>query len=254
MRKQIAAANWKMNLTYQQAQQLLDEVISGNITLAPHQEAIFAVPFPYLMMAAEKVKGLENYFIAAQNCYSKKSGAYTGEVSVEMLQSIGIQHCVLGHSERREYFNESNQMLADKVNICLQNGITPIFCCGEPLSVREENRQNEFVEKQLQESLFHLSGADLKKIIIAYEPIWAIGTGKTATTEQAQEIQAYLRSVIAKQYGEAVAQDIPILYGGSVKANNAAELFGQADVDGGLVGGASLVASDFKQIIEALKK
>ena len=252
MRKQIAAANWKMNLTYQQAQQLLEDLISGKSDLSDHQQAIFSVPFPYLIMAAEKVKGIKNYFISAQNCSDKKSGAYTGEVSVEMLKSIGIEHCLVGHSERREYYNEDNQLLADKVNICLQNNITPIFCCGEPLPVREANGQNEFVEKQLEESLFHLSSDELKKVVIAYEPIWAIGTGKTASTEQAQEIHAYLRSVIAKKYGQEVADEISILYGGSVKAANAKELFSSADVDGGLVGGASLVAKEFIQIIEAL--
>lgn len=254
MRKQIAAANWKMNLTYQQAENLLDYILDEKIELGPDQQVIFAVPFPYLIMANSEVASTNNYFVAAQNCYDKKSGAYTGEISAEMLQSLGIQYCVLGHSERREYFNESNKMLADKVNICLQHQIIPIFCCGEPLPIREENNQNEYVEKQLQESLFHLSGEELSKIVIAYEPIWAIGTGKTATTEQAQEMHQYLRSVIAKKYGQQVADSVPILYGGSVKANNAAELFASPDVDGGLVGGASLVGSDFIQIIQALKQ
>lgn len=252
MRKQIAAANWKMNLTYEEGHQLLDNILNAQVALADHQEAIFGVPFPYLTMAEGKVKA-KNYFVAAQNCYNKKAGAYTGEVSVDMLASINIKHCIIGHSERREYFNESNQMLAEKLDLLLAAAITPIFCCGEPLEIREAGTQNEFVEKQLRESLFHLSAEDLKKIIIAYEPIWAIGTGKTATTEQAQEIHAYLRSVLAKQYGEAVANEIPILYGGSVKANNAKELFSCADVDGGLVGGASLVAGDFVEIIKALQ-
>jgi len=254
MRKQIAAANWKMNLTYQQAEKLLDDVLSAKIGLTFDQLAIFAVPFPYLIMANSAVANQENYFIAAQNCYDKKSGAYTGEVSVEMLDSVGIKYCVIGHSERREYFGESNSVLAEKVNICLQHGITPIFCCGEPLPIREKEGQNAYVEVQLQESLFHLSADDLQKIIIAYEPIWAIGTGKTASTEQAQEMHSHLRSVLAAKYGAEVADEISILYGGSVKANNAAELFGSPDVDGGLVGGASLVASDFIKIIQALKK
>jgi len=252
MRKQIAAANWKMNLTYQQGQELLDRILAENIEVKENHEVFFGVPFPYLIMAQEKVSNRKNYYISAQNCYNKKSGAYTGEVSVEMLGSINIKHCIIGHSERREYFAESNLMLAEKLDLLLGAGMTPVFCCGEPLSIREAGTQNEFVEKQLQESLFHLSAEDLKKVVIAYEPIWAIGTGKTATTEQAQEIHAYLRSVLAKKYGEEVANEIPILYGGSVKANNAKELFSCPDVDGGLVGGASLVAEDFVEIIKAL--
>ena len=240
-----------MNLTYLQGQQLLDEILKAEIESKDNHEVIFAVPFPYLIMANEKVMNLKNYFAAAQNCSNQKSGAYTGEVSVEMLNSINIKHCIIGHSERREYFGESNLMLSEKLDLLLGAGITPIFCCGEPLAIRDAGTQNEYVEKQLRESLFHLSAADLKKVVIAYEPIWAIGTGKTATTEQAQEIHAYLRSVLAKQYGK-VANEIPILYGGSVKANNAKELFACPDVDGGLVGGASLVALDFIEIIKAL--
>ena len=254
MRKQIAAANWKMNLTYQQGEKLLDEILQAKIQLKDHQQVIFAVPFPYLIMAMSGVADDEGYIISAQNCSDKKNGAYTGEVSAEMLQSIGIKYCVIGHSERREYFLENNKALGEKVNICLQHEITPIFCCGEPLRIREENNQNQFVQQQLQESLFHLSPEQIKTLIIAYEPIWAIGTGKTATTEQAQEMQKHLRSVLAGKYGENVADEIPILYGGSVKANNAAELFACPDVDGGLVGGASLVARDFIEIIKALKK
>lgn len=254
MRKQIAAANWKMNLTYQQGEKLLDDIFQEKIELDFHQHVIFAVPFPYLIMATSSVADEMNYAIAAQNCSDKKSGAFTGEVSAEMLQSIGIQYCVLGHSERREYFLENNRLLAAKVDICLQNEITPIFCCGESLKIREENNQNQFVQQQLEESLFHLTPDQIKTIIIAYEPIWAIGTGKTATTEQAQEMHKHLRSVLAGKYGNDVANEIPILYGGSVKANNADELFACPDVDGGLVGGASLVAGDFIQIIKALKK
>jgi triosephosphate isomerase len=253
MRKQIAAANWKMNCTYQQAESLLDDILNNQIALKKHQQVIFAVPFPYLIMANSEVAEEENYFVAAQNCYNKLSGAYTGEVSAEMLQSIGIHHCVVGHSERREYFSESNVMLAEKVNICLENEITPIFCCGESLHIREAGNQNDFVESQLKESLFHLSEVDIQRLVIAYEPIWAIGTGKTATTAQAQEMHAHLRSVLEKKYGSLVASNISILYGGSVKASNAAELFACSDVDGGLVGGASLIAADFISIIKSLK-
>lgn len=253
MRKQIAAANWKMNCTYQQGEELLDGILDAKIKLKEHQQVVFAVPFPYLIMAGSEVADEQNYFIAAQNCYNKKSGAYTGEVSAEMLHSIGIKYCVLGHSERREYFQESNKMLAEKLDLCLEYGITPIFCCGEPLNIREAGTQNSFVEVQLKESLFHLSDSAISKIVIAYEPIWAIGTGKTATSDQAQEMHAHLRSVLAKQYGPVLANTIPILYGGSVKANNAVEIFSRPDVDGGLVGGASLNATEFAAIIKALK-
>ncbi|OYZ00320.1 MAG: triose-phosphate isomerase [Sphingobacteriia bacterium 28-36-52] len=253
MRKQIAAANWKMNLTVQQGAQLIDDLLSKPHELKENQLAIFAVPAPYLMMAQEKLGNKNRVAVAAQNCYSKKSGAYTGEISVEMLNSIDVQYVVLGHSERREYFNESNQFLADKIDICLSNQITPIFCCGEPLQIREEGTQNAYVAAQLKESLFHLTSAQLINVVIAYEPIWAIGTGKTASSDQAQEMHAFIRAELAHVYGKETADQISILYGGSVKANNAVELFSQPDVDGGLVGGASLIADEFAAIINALK-
>ncbi|GAB2658454.1 triose-phosphate isomerase [Flavihumibacter cheonanensis] len=254
MRKQIAAANWKMNLTYQQGEKLLDEILHEKIELTHEQQVVFAVPFPYLIMAKSAVANEQYYFIAAQNCHHKKSGAYTGEIAAEMLHSMGIPFCVIGHSERREYFNESNQQLAAKLNLLLEQDIQPIFCCGEPLSVREAGEQNQYVEVQLKESLFHLDASQLKKVVIAYEPIWAIGTGKTASSDQAQEMHAHIRQVLSKQYGADVANEISILYGGSVKAANAEEIFSQPDVDGGLVGGASLVAAEFTAIIKALKK
>ena len=253
MRKQIAAANWKMNLTYQQGVSLLQTLVSAEISLKENHHAVFAVPFPYLEMAVDTVQHKKNYSVSAQNCSDKKSGAFTGEVSAEMLKSMDVPYCIIGHSERREYFGESNKVLAEKVNICLATGITPIFCCGEALQIREEGSQNSFVESQLRESLFHLSGQDLLKIVIAYEPIWAIGTGKTASTAQAQEMHAHIRTVLKKQFGESVAMGIPILYGGSVKANNAREIFASEDVDGGLVGGASLNAAEFTEIIKSLK-
>ena len=253
MRTQIAAANWKMNLTFQQGEKLLDDILAAEIKLKDHQKTIFAVPYPYLTMTRSEVADEKNYYASAQNCYHKKSGAYTGEVSVEMLHSLKIVYCVVGHSERREYFSETNAMLADKVNLCLEHFITPIFCCGEALAIREAGTQNDYVAQQLKESLFHLSAEQAKEIVIAYEPIWAIGTGKTATTAQAQEMHAHLRSILAGQYGDAIANQVPILYGGSVKANNAKELFSCPDVDGGLVGGASLVAADFIEIIRSLK-
>lgn len=252
MRKQIAAANWKMNLTLQQGEALLEAIMGLPHTLGANQQAIFAIPFPYLTMASQQLAGKTNVFVAAQNCYSKKSGAYTGEVSVEMLQSIGIGHVVIGHSERREYFGESNTMLAEKLSICLAYQIQPIFCCGEALAIREAGTQNAYVARQLEESLYHLSASEIAKVVIAYEPIWAIGTGKTASSDQAQEMHAFIRGQIAAKYGEQVADQISLLYGGSVKAANAVELFGQPDVDGGLVGGASLVAEEFVAIINAL--
>lgn len=253
MRKQIAAANWKMNLTVQQGEQLINDLLSKPHELNENQLAIFAVPAPYLMMAQEKLGNKNRVAVAAQNCYSKKSGAYTGEISVEMLNSIGVKYVVLGHSERREYFNESNQFLAEKIDICLSHQITPIFCCGEPLQIREEGTQNAYVAAQLKESLFHLTSAQLVNVVIAYEPIWAIGTGKTASSNQAQEMHAFIRAELAHVYGKETADQISILYGGSVKANNAVELFSQTDVDGGLVGGASLIADEFAAIINALK-
>jgi triosephosphate isomerase (TIM) len=253
MRKQIAAANWKMNLTHQQGEILLDDILRAGINLKDHQQVIFAVPFPYLTMTNSDVANNGNYYAAAQNCYHKKSGAFTGEVSAEMLHSLNIRFCVVGHSERREYFNETSTVLAEKINICLDNFLNPIFCCGESLAVREAGTQNDFVANQLHESLFHLPAEKISEIVIAYEPIWAIGTGKTATTAQAQEMHAHIRSVIAGKYDATLANEISILYGGSVKANNAGEIFVCPDVDGGLVGGASLVAADFIEIIKALK-
>lgn len=253
MRKQIAAANWKMNLTIEKATSLLEDILKENIVPAANAQVLFAVPFPYLTIANEKVKGRQGYAISAQNCSNKKSGAYTGEVSVEMLNSIGVNYCLVGHSERREYYGETNQMLAEKIDLCLEQNCTPVFCCGEALEIREKEAQNDFVRRQIEESLYHLSADQIQKIIIAYEPIWAIGTGKTASTEQAQQMHQYIRSVLAGKWGPEVADNISILYGGSVKAANAVELFNCPDVDGGLVGGASLVASEFIQIINALK-
>lgn len=253
MRKQIAAANWKMNKTYQDGKELLESIVNGIENLSSDQQVIFAVPFPYLMESNKSINNKQNVFVAAQNCHHKMSGAYTGEVSVDMLNSIGINFCIVGHSERREYFHESNAELAEKVDLCLSKSITPIFCCGEPLNIREEGIQNSFVEKQLNDSLFHLDADSVQKVVIAYEPIWAIGTGKTASADQAQEMHAHLRAVLAQKFGNQVADNISILYGGSVKGSNAKEIFSQPDVDGGLVGGASLISAEFLQIISALK-
>ncbi len=253
MRKQIAAANWKMNNTLEEGTKLLNEIIHSDVQVNDNQRVIFAVPFPYLVSAMQQLDNKANMYVSAQNCHNKTAGAYTGEVSVDMLSSINIQYCVLGHSERREYFSESNQQLAEKVDRCLSKGITPIFCCGEPIAIRDNDGQNDYVAVQLNESLFHLDGETIQKVVIAYEPIWAIGTGKTATAAQAQEMHAHIRTVLSTQFGEAVAANVSILYGGSVKGANANEIFSQPDVDGGLVGGASLIATEFIQIIKALK-
>jgi len=253
MRKQIAAANWKMNLTATEASQLLSELIAIPHSLKAHQQAIFAVPAIYIPLTLEKLANKPQLFVAAQNCHQKSNGAYTGEISAPMFASVGVKHIVLGHSERREYFAESDSLLAEKVNSVLAIDSTPIFCCGEPLAVRAADNQNEFVAAQLQNGLFHLSAVEIVKVVIAYEPIWAIGTGKTASSQQAQEIHAFIRSTLATKYGHEIAQEISILYGGSVKASNAKELFSQQDVDGGLVGGASLIATEFAAIINALK-
>ena len=254
MRKQIAAANWKMNLSWQKGEALLDAILAKDYQLTANRIAVFAVPFPYLHLAQQKLGGRQNVFVAAQNCSNKKSGAYTGEVSVEMLQSLNIPFCIIGHSERREYFNETNQQLAEKTDLLLEQNIIPIFCCGEPLQIREASTQNAYVAKQLEESLYHLAPEQVQKVVIAYEPIWAIGTGKTASKEQAEEMHAFIRGQLAQKYGQQVADAIPILYGGSVKANNAKEIFAEPDVDGGLVGGASLIADEFAVIINSLKQ
>jgi triosephosphate isomerase len=253
MRKKIAVANWKMNLTFEKGTALVEEILNQNIELKDNHQVIFGVPFPYLLPVKEQLKNAKNYFVAAQNCYFQKSGAYTGEVSVEILKSIYTDYVIIGHSERREYFNENHQMLAEKINLCIENNLKPIFCCGEPLTVRESGEQNNYVETQLKESLFHLSPEAITGFVIAYEPIWAIGTGKTASTSQAQEMHAHIRNVMANKYNNELAEGISILYGGSVKANNAKEIFSEKDVDGGLVGGASLVAAEFSEIIKALQ-
>jgi triosephosphate isomerase len=254
MRKQIAAANWKMNLSLLQAEELINALLQTNHSLNDNQVAVFAVPYPYILPVKQKLDGKKNVFVAAQNCSANNNGAYTGEVSAEMLQSIGLKYVIIGHSERREYNHESNEELARKVNIAMDHQLAPIFCCGESLPIREAGSQNSYVETQLKESLFHLSADQMKNFIIAYEPIWAIGTGKTASSDQAQEMHAHIRTVLASQYGKEVADTVSILYGGSVKAANAADIFGKPDVDGGLVGGASLVATEFAGILDSLKK
>lgn len=248
MRKQIAAGNWKMNLSFEEGQNLLTSLKSANRPDNVH--TILGVPAPYLKPLQDLCEN-DGLCVAAQNIHHEQKGAYTGETSVNMVKSIGVKYVIIGHSERREYQQESNELLKTKVNLALENGLTPIFCCGESLDIRKSGKQNTFVSKQLKESLFHLSADELSKLIIAYEPIWAIGTGETASPAQAQDMHHALRSYIAESYSQDVADGISILYGGSVKPANAKEIFGQADVDGGLVGGASLKAEDFTQIIHS---
>ena len=251
MAKKIVAGNWKMNKTFEEGLKLASEVINiANDEVSSDVTVVICPPFISLQSIGALTKG-SKVKLGAQNVYAKASGAYTGEVSVEMLKSVGVEYVILGHSERREYFNETNALVAEKVKIALNNGITPIFCCGESLQQREKNIHIDFISTQLKESLFDLSEQDFGKIVIAYEPIWAIGTGVTATSAQAQEIHAIIRDVIAKKYNSTVASNTSILYGGSAKPDNAKELFANKDVDGGLIGGASLKARDFIDIVKS---
>ncbi len=254
MRKKIVAGNWKMNKTADEAQALLSELVNllkEEASAAANVTVVLCPPSLYLTMAQQQVASVENVSVGAQNCHEKASGAYTGEISAPMLQSVGIEYVILGHSERRQYFSETNAQLAQKVNSALEHGLTPIFCCGESRDLRENGDYIGFVKNQLTNSLFHLAPESFNKVVIAYEPIWAIGTGLTASSAQAQDMHFELRRHIAGQYGDAVAQGISILYGGSANAQNAAELFAQTDVDGGLIGGASLKASDFITVVKA---
>jgi len=244
-RKNIAAGNWKMNTSVSEGVSIFNDISTNRID--NDALVIIAPPFTHLQSLIDQKK--DNVEVAAQNCHFENSGAFTGEISPEMLKNMGIKYVILGHSERREYFQESDALLAQKVNSALDNGLHVIFCCGEPLEVRKADGQNNFVAAQLKNGLFHLSEKQLANITIAYEPIWAIGTGETATSQQAQDMHAYLRSYIAENYSQEAANNISILYGGSVKPDNAKELFGQPDVDGGLVGGASLKSDSFTDII-----
>ena len=248
-RQQIAAGNWKMNKTYTEGRQLAKAIADGVGNI--ENLAILGVPATHLKAVSGIVKKVPNLEVAAQNCHQEESGAYTGEISVGMIKSVGAKYVILGHSERREYFNESHELLAAKVNTVLGKRLIPIFCCGEPLSIREAGTHVAHVKKQLEDSLFHLKTKDFRKVIIAYEPIWAIGTGVTASPAQAQDMHKEIRKLIANRYSANVADETTILYGGSVKPANAKELFSQPDVDGGLVGGASLKADDFLQIIDS---
>ncbi len=252
MRKKIVAGNWKMNKNLQEGVALATELNDILKAEKPNCDVVICTPFIHLATVSNiidhSVIGL-----GAENCADKASGAFTGEVSAEMVKSTGAEYVILGHSERREYYHETPEILKEKVDLALANGLKIIFCIGESLAQREANEQNAVVKAELEGSVFHLSAEDFSKIVIAYEPIWAIGTGKTATSDQAEEIHAYIRSIVAEKYGNEVAENTSILYGGSCKASNAPELFAKKDIDGGLIGGASLKAADFKGIIDAWK-
>lgn len=252
MRKKIVAGNWKMNMNLQEGIALAKELNEMLAADKPNCDVIICTPFIHLAPVAQLLD--ENIIgLGAENCADKEKGAYTGEVSAEMVKSTGAQYVILGHSERRGYYGETPEILKEKTLLALKNGLKVIFCIGESLEEREANKQNEVVKAELEGSVFNLTAEEFKNVVIAYEPIWAIGTGKTATSDQAEEIHAYIRSIIAEKYGEDVANETSILYGGSCKASNAPELFAKEDIDGGLIGGASLKAADFKGIIDAWK-
>ncbi len=250
MRKNIVAGNWKMNKTLQEGVALASEL--KELVVNPNCDVIIGTPFIHLATVAELLKG-SPIAVAAENCADHESGAYTGEVSAAMVASTGATYCIVGHSERRAYYGENYDILREKVRLALANNLRPIFCVGEVKEEREAGRQNEVVREQLEGSVFNLTAEEFGKLVIAYEPVWAIGTGLTATPEQAQEIHAYIRGLIAEKYGQEVADNCSILYGGSCNAKNADALFANPDIDGGLIGGASLKSADFTAIIAAFK-
>jgi triosephosphate isomerase (TIM) len=253
MRQKIVAGNWKMNKTLEEGSILASEIAGMvNDEVRNNATIIFCVPFPYLLPIKNLLGSNSRVAVGAQNCSEHEAGAYTGEVSAPMLKSMNIPYVILGHSERRQYFGEDAKLLAKKTDIALKHGLTPIFCCGEPLEVREANGHEKLVKQQVEESLFHLDGPALQKVVIAYEPVWAIGTGKTASSQQAQDMHKVIRDHIAAKYGKSIADTISILYGGSVNAANAKELFACPDVDGGLVGGASLKSREFTEVIKGI--
>ena len=253
MRKKIVAGNWKMNMNLQDGVALAKELNNVFTAEKPNCDVVICTPFIHLASVAQVLDG-SIIGLGAENCADKEKGAYTGEVSAEMVKSTGAQYVILGHSERRQFYNETAEQLKEKTLLALKNGLKVIFCIGETLEEREANKQNDIVKAELEGSVFNLSADEWKNIILAYEPIWAIGTGKTATSEQAEEMLAYIRSIVAEKYGKQAAEETSILYGGSCKASNASELFSKPDIDGGLIGGASLKAADFKGIIDAWKK
>ncbi|MFD2783859.1 triose-phosphate isomerase [Hymenobacter rubripertinctus] len=253
MRKNIVAGNWKMNTTLQDGQALISEIVHmvQDETTGPAVEVVVCPPFPFLPAIGKLLPEGGQFHLGAQNCHQKESGAFTGEVSAKMLQSVGCEYVILGHSERRQYFREDDELLSQKLKAALAAGLKPIFCVGETLEIREQDETFNFISKQLQDGLFHLSNEEFDQVTVAYEPIWAIGTGKTATSQQAQEVHAFIREQLARAYDAKAALNTSILYGGSCNAQNARELFSQPDVDGGLIGGAALKSRDFTDIIKS---
>ena len=249
MRKKIVAANWKMNKTLQEAQTLVKKILLG-VNNNDVQKIIFP-PTPYITELDHLLKENSSFSVGAQNCHHIESGAFTGETSASAIASCGANHLIIGHSERRQYFNETTEQLKQKIGLALKNKLIPVYCVGEKLNERQSNHYFTIVKNQIQEVVFHLPENEIKNVIIAYEPVWAIGTGITAAPEQAQEMHSFIRLVLAEKYGNDLANEISILYGGSCNAKNAKELFACADVDGGLVGGASLVVEEFLQIINS---
>lgn len=249
-RQKIVAGNWKMNMTFDEGRELATSIISS--FASSENLVVICPPFIHLKHLVAISKGVSNFYVGAQNCYYEKSGAYTGEVSASMLRSCGVDFVIVGHSERRTLFSESDAVVKKKVDAVLAEGLHPIFCCGESLEIRESGSHISFVENQIKASLFHLDQDSFQKVVIAYEPIWAIGTGKTASPNQAQEMHKKIRALIASHYNEEIANQTSILYGGSCKPSNAKELFSQKDIDGGLIGGASLSADDFISITKSL--
>ncbi|PTR01248.1 triosephosphate isomerase [Mucilaginibacter yixingensis] len=251
MRKKIVAGNWKMNMDYNEGLSLFSEVVNMvNDEATGNQQAVVCSPFIHLHSLVQMAKGYTKVSIGAQNAHQEEKGAYTGEISAKMIRSTGAEYVILGHSERRQYFGESNELLAKKTDTALANGLKPIFCIGETLDERNNGTYFDVIKTQLAEGLFHLDEQHFGQTVIAYEPVWAIGTGVTATSDQAQEIHAFIRKEIAAKYGEQVADATTILYGGSCNPKNAAELFAQPDIDGGLIGGASLKSRDFTDIVK----
>jgi len=254
MRKKIVAGNWKMNKNMEEGHQLASEVVNMvKDEVTSNVEVVLCTPYIHLSSIGKLLSGNKKVMLGAQNCSEHASGAYTGEVSVSMLVSAGVQFVIIGHSERREFFGETDKLFAKKVDVVLGAGLTPIYCCGEKLETREAGKHIELVKAQVSEALFHLSSDQMKKVVIAYEPVWAIGTGKTASSAQAQEMHAEIRAHLAVKFGKQIAEAITIQYGGSVKPDNAVEIFAQPDVDGGLIGGASLKSRDFVDIVKAIK-
>ena len=250
-RKNIVAGNWKMNLDYEQGVSLFSEIANmAKDEVVGQQEVVVCSPAIHLSSIAKLSADISNVHVGAQNIHQAESGAYTGEISATQVKSVGAEYVILGHSERRAYFNETNELLAEKTDVALEHGLVPIFCIGETKDERESGKFFDVIQDQLEKGIFHLSASNFANVVLAYEPVWAIGTGLTASPEQAQEVHAFIRDAIAQKYDQDVADATTILYGGSCNPGNAPTLFAQKDIDGGLIGGASLKSRDFIDIVK----